>query len=176
MGTRFLAQVVPIPIQKCSSVPLSTEAQPRIHRKVMTLTNSNGLLQIARSYSEASNAEDWDRLRNEILAPDVEAWSHSAQFLERGPEEIIRALQKPKGSVFDTNIEMVNAVVGDEQVVLELRITGMARGDPNAPPASSGNGEGDPRPVALATCHVYRIRDGKIVHLTTYSDRTFRFV
>jgi ketosteroid isomerase-like protein len=140
------------------------------------LTTSTNLLQIARSYSEASNAQDWDRLRNEILAPDVEAWSHSAQFLERGPEEVIQALRKPKGSVFDTNIEMVNAVVGDDQVVLELRITGMARGDPNASPGSTGTGDGEPRPVALATCHVYKIRDGKIVHLTTYSDRTFRFI
>jgi ketosteroid isomerase-like protein len=139
------------------------------------VTDSSELLRIARSYSEASNARDWDRLRNEILAPDVEAWSHSAQFLERGPEEVIRALQKPKGSVLDTNIEMVNAVVGDDQVVLELRIKGMAHGDPNAPAEAAAAG-GEARPVALATCHVYRIRDGKIVHLTTYSDRTFRFV
>jgi hypothetical protein len=140
------------------------------------MSDSKDLLRIARSYSEASNAGDWDRLRNEILAPDVEAWSHSAQFLERGPEEIIEALQKPKGSVVDTSIEMVNAVVGDDQVVLELRINGMARGNPNAPAGTADDEAGEPRLVALATCHVYRIRDGKIVHLTTYSDRTFRFV
>jgi hypothetical protein len=140
------------------------------------MTGSSDLLRIARSYSEASNVQDWNRLRNEVLAPDVEAWSHSAQSLERGPEEIIQALQKPKGSVFDTNIEMVNAVVGDDQVVLELRINGMARGDPNAPAGPDGDEAGEPRPVALSTCHVYKIRDGKIAHLTTYSDRTFRFV
>jgi hypothetical protein len=119
--------------------------------------------------------QDWDRLRSQILAPNVEAWSHSAQYLERGPDEIIQALQKPKGSVFDTNIEIVNAVVGEDQVVLELRINGKAYGNPNDP-AGTAPQEGEPRAVALSTCHVYRIRDGKIVRLTTYSDRTFRFV
>ena len=56
-------------------------------------------LTIARSYSQAISAQDWDRLRNEVLAPDVEAWSHSAQYLEHGPEEIISALQKTTGAV-----------------------------------------------------------------------------
>jgi predicted house-cleaning NTP pyrophosphatase (Maf/HAM1 superfamily) len=145
-------------------------------RKGKAVTNPSDLLRIARSYSEASNENDWDRLRFEVLAPDVEAWSQSAQFLERGPEEIIQALQKSKGSVFDTNIEVVNAVVGEDQVVLELRINGKTYGNPNDPnDAAESNGR-EPRAVALSTCHVYRIHDGKIVHLTTYSDRTFRFV
>jgi ketosteroid isomerase-like protein len=130
-------------------------------------------LSIARSYSEASNAKDWDRLRNEILAPDVEAWSHSAQFLERGPEEIIQALQKSKGAVTDTHIELHNAVVDGDQAVLELRIRGIAHGDPNDPTNTTMAGE--ERPVTLATCHVYKIREGKIWRLATYSDRTFRF-
>ncbi len=134
---------------------------------------ANDTLSIARSYSEASSAKDWDRLRNEILAPDVEAWSHSAQYLERGPEEIIHALQQSKGSVTDTRIEVYNAVVDGDQAVLELRIRGTAHGDPN----DSTNTEltGEERPVTLSTCHVYKIRNGKIWRLATYSDRTFRF-
>lgn len=130
---------------------------------------------VARSYSEASNAKDWDRLRNEILAPDVEAWSHSAQHLERGPEEIIAALSASKGAVTDTNIEMVNSIVDGDQAVLELRIRGTAYGDPNDRNNTSVAGEGEGRPVTLSTCHVYKVRDGKIVHLSTYSDRTWRF-
>ena len=130
---------------------------------------------VARSYSEAINTRDWDRLRNEILAPDVEAWSHSAQHLERGPEEIIAALQKTAGAVAGTHIEVVNEIAGGDQVVLELRILGTAYGDPNARDAAAATPAGEGRPVALSTCHVYRVRDGKIVHLTTYSDRTWRF-
>jgi ketosteroid isomerase-like protein len=130
---------------------------------------------VARSYSEAINTRDWDRLRNEILAPDVEAWSHSAQHLERGPEEIIAALQKTAGAVEGTHLEVVNEVAGGDQVVLELRILGTAYGDPNARDATAATPSGEGRPVALSTCHVYRVRDDKIAHLTTYSDRTWRF-
>jgi ketosteroid isomerase-like protein len=131
-------------------------------------------LSIARSYSEAINAKDWDRLRAEILAPDVQAWSHSAQHLERGPEEIIAALQKTTGAVADTRMEVVNAVVEGDQAVLEIRVLGTAYGDPNAKDAAAAVPQGEGRQVALATCHVYRVRDGRIAHLTTYSDRTWR--
>jgi ketosteroid isomerase-like protein len=134
---------------------------------------ANDTLTIARSYSEASNAEDWDRLRNQVLAPDVEAWSHSAQYLERGPEEIIQALQKKHPKVRDTHIDLHNAVVDGDQAVLELRVRGTAYGDPNDP--GTPPDENNPRPVTLSTCHVYRIRDGKVWRLSTYSDRTFRF-
>lgn len=139
------------------------------------MTESQDTLTIARSYSEAINARDWDRLRHEVLAPDVEAWSHSAQHLERGPDEIIAALQQTSGAVADSRIEVVNAVVGADQAVLELRIVGTAYGDPNARDAAAATPRGEGKPVALSTCHVYRVRGGKIVHLTTYSDRTWRF-
>jgi ketosteroid isomerase-like protein len=139
------------------------------------LTTPQDTLAVARSYSESINARDWDRLRDEVLAPDVEAWSHSAQHLERGPEEIIAALQKTAGMVADTRTEIINQVVDGDQAVLELRILGTAYGDPNAKGAEVATPAGEGRPVALATCHVYRVRDGKIVRLTTYSDRTWRF-
>ncbi len=140
----------------------------------MASSQSRDTLSVARSYSEATNARDWDRLRDEVLAPDVEAWSHSAQHLERGPEEIIAALQKTSSAVAGTRIEVVNEVVGGDQAVLELRIVGTAYGDPNARDSSASAPTGEGKPVALSTCHVYRVRDGKIVHLTTYSDRTWR--
>ena len=129
---------------------------------------------IARSYSEATNAKEWDRLRSEILAPNVEAWSHSAQHMGRGPEEIISALQHTTGVVRNTRMEIVNEVVDGDQAVLELRIVGIAHGDPNAKDAAA-TPAAEGRPVALSTCHVYRVQQGKIVHLTTYSDRTWRF-
>jgi ketosteroid isomerase-like protein len=132
-------------------------------------------LAVARSYSEAISARDWDRLRNVVLAPDVEAWSHSAQVLERGPEEIIAALQKTGGAVVDSSLEIVNEIVEGDQAVLELRFVGTAFGDPNAKGVAAEASSGEGRPVALSTCHVYKVRDGKIVHLTTYSDRTWRF-
>ncbi len=140
------------------------------------MATTQDTLTVARSYSECINARDWERLRREVLAPEVEAWSHSAQHLERGPEEIIAALQKTSGAVADTHIEVVNAVVGDDQAVLELRIKGTAYGDPNARDGSASSPrEGEEgKPVALSTCHVYRVREGRIVHLTTYSDRTWR--
>lgn len=138
------------------------------------MTEMQDTLTVARSYSASINARDWDRLRNEVLAPDVEAWSHSAQHLERGPEEIIAALQKTSGAVADTRIEEVNAVANGDQAVLELRIRGTAYGDPNAKGATAATPRGDGAPVALSTCHVYRVQGGKIVHLTTYSDRTWR--
>jgi ketosteroid isomerase-like protein len=139
------------------------------------MTSIQETLAVARSYSEAINARDWDRLRRAVLAPDVEAWSHSAQHLERGPEEIIAALQQTSGAVAETRLEVVNAVAQDDQAVLELRIQGTAYGDPNAKGGAAATPQGEGRPVALSTCHVYRVRDGKIVHLTTYSDRTWRF-
>jgi ketosteroid isomerase-like protein len=138
------------------------------------MAQSQDTLTVARSYSESINARDWDRLRTQVLAPDVEAWSHSAQHLERGPEEIIAALQKTAGAVADTRIEVVNAIADGDQAVLELRILGTAYGDPNARDTAAATPSGEGRPVALSTCHVYRVRDGKIVHLTTYSDRTWR--
>ena len=140
------------------------------------MTDVQNTLTVARSYSESINARDWDRLRNEVLAPDVEAWSHSAQYLERGPEEVIAALRKTSGAVADTRLEIVNEIAGADQAVLELRIVGTAYGDPNARDASAATpqGDGEGKPVALSTCHVYRVRDGKIAHLTTYSDRTWR--
>ena len=141
----------------------------------MIITGSPDTLAIVRSYSEATNARDWDRLRHEVLAPDVEAWSHSAQHRERGPEEIIAALQKTAGAVADTRIEVANAIVDGDQAVLELRIHGTAYGDPNARGATAETPQGEGKPVVLSTCHVYRVRDGKIVQLTTYSDRTWRF-
>jgi ketosteroid isomerase-like protein len=139
------------------------------------MANVQDTLAIARSYSQAISARDWDRLRNEILAPDVEAWSHSAQYLEHGPEEIISALRKTTGAVSDTRMEIVNEIADGDQAVLELRIVGTAFGDPNAKGTQAEAPSGEGRPVALSTCHVYRVRDGKIVHLTTYSDRTWRF-
>lgn len=132
-------------------------------------------LAVARSYSESINARDWDRLRNEVLAPDVEAWSHSAQHLERGPKEIIDALRKTSGAVAKTRLEIVNEVVGADQAVLELRIVGTAYGDPNARDTEAATPRGPGKPVTLSTCHVYRVRDGKIARLTTYSDRIWRF-
>jgi ketosteroid isomerase-like protein len=140
----------------------------------MTVTDDT--LAIARSYSEAMNAKDWDKLRNEILAPDVESWSHSAQHLERGPEEIIAALQKTSGSVARTSTEIYNTVVEGDQAVIELRLHGTAYGDPNDPTNTGAlSGEGEGRPVTLSTCHVYRVKDGKIWRHATYSDRTWRF-
>jgi ketosteroid isomerase-like protein len=139
------------------------------------MTDAQDTLAVARSYSACINTRDWERLRAEVLAPDVEAWSHSAQHLERGPEEIIAALQKTSGAVADTRTEIVNEVAAGDQAVLELRIVGTAYGDPNAKDAAAATPRGEGRPVALATCHVYRVRDGKIAHLTTYSDRTWRF-
>ncbi len=139
------------------------------------MTSSQDTGAIARSYSEAISAGDWDRLRDVVLAPDVEAWSHSAQFLERGPEEIIAALQKTGGAVADARLEIVNQIVDGDQAVLELRFVGTAYGDPNAKGAAAEEPSEEGRPVALSTCHVYKVRDGKIVHLTTYSDRTWRF-
>ncbi|HVC82242.1 MAG TPA: nuclear transport factor 2 family protein [Chloroflexota bacterium] len=139
------------------------------------MTDSRDTLTVARSYSEAISAQDWDRLRDVVLAPDVEAWSHSAQHLERGPEEIIEALQKTGGAVVDARLEIVNQIADGDQAVLELRFVGTAFGDPNAKGAGAAVPSGEGRPVALSTCHVYKVRDGKIVHLTTYSDRTWRF-
>ncbi|MGH2410347.1 MAG: nuclear transport factor 2 family protein [Chloroflexota bacterium] len=139
------------------------------------MTDSQDTLAIARSYSEAISARDWDRLRNVVLAPDVEAWSHSAQYLERGPEEIIAALQKTGGAVADARLEIVNQISEGDQAVLELRFVGTAYGDPNAKGATAAAPSGEGRPVTLSTCHVYKVRNGKIVHLTTYSDRTWRF-
>lgn len=139
------------------------------------MTGSSDTLTIARSYSKSINARDWDRLRHHVLAPDVEAWSHSSQHLGRGPEEIISALQSTTGAVADTHMEIVNEVAGADQAVIELRIVGIAYGDPNAKDGSAATPDGEGKPVALATCHVYKVRDGKIVHLTTYSDRTWRF-
>lgn len=139
------------------------------------MASSHNTLTVARSYSEAISARDWQRLRDVVLAPDVEAWSHSAQHLERGPEEIIEALQKTTGAVSDTRMEVVNQIAEGDQAVLELRIVGTAFGDPNAKGGQSAAPSGEGRPVALSTCHVYKVRDGKIVHLTTYSDRTWRF-
>lgn len=138
------------------------------------MTQTFDTLSVARSYAEAINAKDWDRLRNVVLAADVEAWSHSAQFLERGPEEIISALQKTTGAVADSRMRIVNQIVDGDQAVLEIRIEGTAYGDPNAKGAVAAAGS-EGKPVALSTCHVYKVRDGKIVHLTTYSDRTWRF-
>jgi ketosteroid isomerase-like protein len=152
---------------------LSPSTSIQFTSKGVNMAIASDTLTIARSYSEASNAKDWDRLRNDILAPDVEAWSHSAQFLERGPEEIIHALQQSKGAVTDTHIQVHNAVVDGDQAVLELRIRGTAHGDPNDRTNTTLTGE--ERPVTLSTCHVYKIRDGKIWRLATYSDRTFRF-
>ena len=139
------------------------------------MTPSEQTLAIARAYSACINSRDWDRLRSEVLAPDVEAWSHSAQHLERGPEEIIAALQKTSGAVANIHVEIVNEVAGADQAVLELRIVGTAYGDPNVPASTAATPQGTGKPVALATCHVYRVRDAKILHLTTYSDRTWRF-
>ena len=135
------------------------------------MTN-NDIYDIARSYSEAVNDRDWDRLRNQVLAPDVEAWSQSSQFLERGPDEIVAALQKTSGLLDNVQIEVMNSVIGDDQAVLELRLSGTTR-DSNGTPSGSTTIEPGV-PVFLNTCHVYRVRDGKIVHVTTYSDRTFR--
>jgi predicted ester cyclase len=138
------------------------------------MTDTAETLRIARSYSEAMNAKDWDRLRNEILAPDVESWSHSAQHLERGPEEIIAALQKSRGAVVNSKTEVYNAVAEGDQAVIELRLRGTAYGDPNDPANTEPQG-GEGRPVTLSTCHVYRIKDGKVWRHATYSDRTWRF-
>jgi hypothetical protein len=139
------------------------------------MAQSSDTLAIARSYSQAINARDWDKLRLEVLAPEVEAWSHSSQHLGRGAEEIIAALQSTTGAVADPHMEIVKEVAGEAQAVIELRVVGIAYGDPNAKDASAATPHGEGKPVALATYHVYKVRDGKIVHLTTHSDRTWRF-
>jgi steroid delta-isomerase-like uncharacterized protein len=130
-------------------------------------------LAIARSYSEATNNKDWERLRT-ILAPDVTATSHSASHVSHGPEEIIAALQHTTGAVANTRIEVMNAFADGDQAVLELRMTGTTHGDPNTDPDAGDPDKGEERVVSLPTCHVYRVRDGQIVSITTYSDRRWR--
>ncbi len=128
-------------------------------------------LQVARAYNEAINARDWDRVR-QILAPDVTSTSHSSDHVSHGPEEIIAALQKTTGLVEDTRLEVFNEIGGTDQAVLELRLTGMTRGDPNT--GEAGDPNATPRRVSLPTCHVYRVRDGQITAYATYSDRRWR--
>jgi hypothetical protein len=138
------------------------------------MSTDSETFRIARGYSESFDSKDWDRLRNEVLAPDVEAFSHSAQRLQHGPEEIIASLRKPRGAVVDTRIELYNAVVDGDQAVLELRLKGTAYGDPNDPNATP-NYDLEGRPVTIATCHVYKVKDGKIWRIVTYSHRTFHY-
>lgn len=126
-------------------------------------------LTVARSYSESVNSQDWDRLTR-ALAPDVVAKSQSADHVSHGPEEIISALQKTAGLFPDTKIEVRNAFASDDQACLELLISGTPADEAQAAAVSGAIG----KRVALATCHVYRVRNDQIVSITTYSDRTWR--
>jgi limonene-1,2-epoxide hydrolase len=128
-------------------------------------------LHVARAYNEAINAKDWDRVRT-ILAPDVTSTSHSANHTSHGSEEIIAALKKTTGLVQDTRLEIVNAIGGSDQAVLELRLRGLAHGDPNT--GEAGDSGAAPNRVYLPTCHVYQVQDGRIASYSTYSNRTWR--
>jgi len=130
------------------------------------MDESANTLEVARRYSAAVNARDWESL-NHVLAPDVVSFSHSSQHTSHGPQEIIGALQSTAGTFSDTQIEVTNAFAGGDEACFQLVLHGTPGDDAQAP-FTPGH------PVQLASCHVYRVRDGQIVSITTYSDRTWR--
>lgn len=116
-------------------------------------------LAIAHAYTNTFNARDWDGLRA-ILAPDVVSESISHQSENHGADAIVDVRRGNLTSHPDRRIEIVNSFANGEWALCELRIV--------ADDPETG------KRMTLPTCHVYQIRDGKIVHLTTYSDGTWR--
>jgi ketosteroid isomerase-like protein len=123
------------------------------------MTTSDETLAVARSYSQAFNDRAFDRLPT-ILDPDIVDESKSGQIVRTGADAVSESLQEAARARPDARIEVANAFASPEQALLELR---MIATDPET---------GQER--MLPTCHVYRVRNGRIVHLTTYSDRTWR--
>lgn len=123
------------------------------------MTTSDETLAIARSYSQAFNDRAFERLQT-ILDPNIVDESISGQIVRTGAGAVAESLQDAARARPDARIEVVNAFAGPDQALLELR---MIATDPETR-----------QERMLPTCHVYRVRDGKIVQLTTYSDRTWR--
>jgi len=130
------------------------------------MDGSQHTLDVARRYSAAVNERDWDSLHR-VLAPDVVAFSHSSQHTSHGAEEIIESLRATAGTFADTRIEVTNAFAGGDQACFQLLLHGTP-GEHAELPLEPGH------PVHLASCHVYRVKDDRIVSITTYSDRTWR--
>jgi|SRR5579875_553820 len=123
------------------------------------MVDGDDVVSIARSYSQAFNARDWDRLQD-ILDPDIVDESIKARVVRHGSHNVAASLRAAAEARPDAVIEVVNAVSGGDQAVLELRMVA-------TDPESGKKG-------VLPTCHIYRVREGRIDRLTTYSDGTWR--
>jgi steroid delta-isomerase-like uncharacterized protein len=123
------------------------------------MQSQDDVLAIARSYSEAFNARDWSRLST-LLAPDIIDESIRAQVVRHGSDEVAASLRAAADARPDARIEIVNGFASGDQAALQLRMI--------ATEPDSG------KTMALPTCHIYRVREGKIDRLTTYSDGTWR--
>lgn len=117
------------------------------------------VLAIARAYSESFNARDWDRLST-LLAPDIVDESIRAQVVRHGSDEVAASLRAAAEARPDAQIQILNGFASGDQAALQLRMI--------------ATGPESGKSMALPTCHIYRVRGGRIDRLTTYSDGTWR--
>lgn len=123
------------------------------------MTTPQETLDVACAYSRAFNDRAFDRLQT-ILDPDIVDESIAGQIIRTGVDAVSESLQGATRARPDTQIQIANAFATEDQALLKLRMI--------ATDSKSG------QQLALPARHVYRIRNGKIIRRTTYSDCTSR--
>jgi ketosteroid isomerase-like protein len=124
------------------------------------------VVEVARSYDEAFNAQDSDA-RRAIEAQDIETVFPGGMTL-RGPDQLSEIAKAFWDALPDGRISSEHEFVAGDTVITEGTLTGTHTGPfrtPQGEVAASGNN------VALRYASVKQIRDGRLVAERLYFDQ-----
>ncbi len=134
---------------------------------------AQGNVALARSlidlYNDRQSDPAWLEKSLAAFAADAETFDAPSGATLRGPEGYKRLTLFFKEALPDGREEVTNAFATEDQVVLESIVRGTNTGSWNLP---TGAIPGRGRSIELRVCHVFQIRNGKIVSNHTYYDMT----
>jgi steroid delta-isomerase-like uncharacterized protein len=116
---------------------------------------------------DAFRAHDLDAFR-EVLADDAVLRDPSSGQEHKGPDAIIDAVSVVLTAIPDLQVDVETVIASGEHAAAEVVRTGTHDGEMQLP---SGTVPPTGREVRLPESIFFRVRDGKLVHMTTYVDR-----
>jgi len=131
------------------------------------MNDTKQTLSIVRDVFEAFQAHDLDAFRA-LLADDAVLRDPSSGQVQRGPDAIVAAVKVVLDAIPDIHPEVENLFADGERAAAEVVRTGTHTGELKLP---SGTVPPTGREVRLPESIFFRVREGKLVSMTTYVDR-----
>lgn len=139
---------------------------PTINNR-QAMSDTEQTLAVVRDVFEAFQAHDLDAFRA-LLADDAVLRDPSSDEVQRGPDAIVAAVKVVLDAIPDLHPTVENLFASGERAAAEVVRTGTHTGELKLP---SGTVPPTGREVRLPESIFLRVRDGKVVSMTTYVDR-----